>query len=176
MIVWEEDRLAFERLRQRLARRGTGAAEAARQWPVHYVAFDLVHQGGTDLTGWPYERRRAALETLFADHRPEAPLTLCPATTDPAVARGWLEWTAAGLEGLCSKRLDEPYRPTRSWLKYKVRVTAEAVIGAVTGSLAAPRTVLLGRYDAAGRRRYTGRSTTLSQAAGRALPTSWSRR
>ncbi|MGV9503626.1 hypothetical protein ACWDQ0_35705 [Streptomyces sp. NPDC003642] len=42
-------------------------------------------------------------------------------------------------------------------------------MGAVTGSLATPRTVLLGRYDHAGRLQYTGRSTTLSQATGRAL-------
>ncbi|MGA5089223.1 MULTISPECIES: hypothetical protein [unclassified Streptomyces] len=54
-------------------------------------SLDLVHQGDTDLTSWPYERRRTALEALFADHRLEASLTLCPSTTDPAVARGWLE-------------------------------------------------------------------------------------
>ncbi|MEU1266622.1 hypothetical protein ABZ473_32075 [Streptomyces cellulosae] len=108
LVVWEKGRLAFERLQQRLARRGTGAAEAARQWPVHYVAFALVHQGDTDLTSSPYERRRTALEALFADHRLEAPLTLCPSTTDPAVARGWLEWTAAGLKGLCFKQRVHP--------------------------------------------------------------------
>ncbi|MGW2952817.1 ATP-dependent DNA ligase [Streptomyces eurythermus] len=169
LVVWESGRLAFERLQQRLARRGTGAVEAARQWPAHYVVFDLLH-AGTNLTDWPYQRRRAALEALFADHGLAAPLTLCPSTTDPAVARGWLEWTAAGLEGLCFKRLDEPYfRGARSWRKYKVRATTEAVVGAVTGSLAAPRTVLLGRYDAAGRLQYTGRTTTLSQAVGRTL-------
>ncbi|MFE9404857.1 hypothetical protein ACFYNY_24385 [Streptomyces sp. NPDC006530] len=56
------------------------------------VAFVLVH-AGADLTGWPYERRRAALEALFADHGLAAPLTLCPATTDTAVAAQWLEWT-----------------------------------------------------------------------------------
>ncbi|MFD8609615.1 ATP-dependent DNA ligase [Streptomyces sp. NPDC059631] len=169
LVVWESGRLAFERLQQRLARRRT-ADEAARQWPAHYVVFDLVHQDGTDLTGWPYQRRRAALEALFGDHHLKAPLTLCPSTTDPAVARGWLQWTAAGLEGLCFKRLAEPYAGgTRSWRKYKVRVTTEAVIGAVTGSPAAPRTVLLGRYDAAGRLQYTGRSTTLPQTLGRAL-------
>ncbi|MGV9567887.1 hypothetical protein [Streptomyces sp. NPDC003480] len=50
-----------------------------------------------------------------------------------------------------------------------MRATTETVSDAVTGSLAAPRTVLLGRYDAAGRLQYTGRSTTLSQAASRAL-------
>ncbi|MEU9356242.1 ATP-dependent DNA ligase [Streptomyces griseoloalbus] len=168
LVVWESDRLAFERLQQRLARRGAGAAEAARRWPAHYIVFDLVH-AGADLTDWPYERRRTALEALFADRGVTAPLTLCPSTTDPAVAREWLAWTAAGLEGLCFKRLNEPYRPARSWLKYKVRVTTEAVVGAVTGTLAAPRTLLLGRYDAAGRLQYVGRSTTLSQAAGRAL-------
>jgi ATP-dependent DNA ligase len=170
LVVWEEDRLAFERLQQRLARRGADAAEAARQWPAHYVAFDLVHAGETDLTGWPYPRRRAALEALFTDHGLTSPLTLCPSTTDPARAREWLEWTQAGLEGLCFKRLDEPYRGgTRSWRKYKVRVTTEAVVGAITGSLTAPRTVLLGRYDHQGRLQYVGRSTTLSQTAGRAL-------
>ncbi|MEV4790155.1 ATP-dependent DNA ligase [Streptomyces tuirus] len=169
LVVWEGERLAFERLQQRLARRGKGAREAAGQWPAHYVAFDLAHVGGADLTGWAYRRRRAALEELFAERGLAAPLTLCPSTTDPAVAEQWLAWTAAGLEGLCFKRLDEPYRPVRSWKKYKVRVTTEAIVGAVTGSLAAPRTLLLGRYDRAGRLQYTGRSTTLSQTAGRTL-------
>ncbi|MEV5350301.1 ATP-dependent DNA ligase [Streptomyces achromogenes] len=169
LVVWESGRLAFERLQQRLARRGTGAVEAARQWPAHYVVFDLVHADG-DVTGWPYTRRRVALEALFADRRLQAPLTLCPSTTDPATAHGWLEWTAAGLEGLCFKRLDEPYvRGARSWRKHKVRATTEAIVGAVTGSLTAPRTVLLGRYDTAARLQYTGHITTLPQAAGRAL-------
>jgi ATP-dependent DNA ligase len=170
LVVWEESRLAFERLQQRLVRRGAAAAEAAGNWPAHYVVFDLVHAGETDLTGWPYARRRAALEALFTEHRLAAPLTLCPSTIDPARAREWLEWTLAGLEGLCFKRLDEPYRGgTRLWRKYKVRVTTEAVVGAITGSLTAPSTVLLGRYDQEGRLQYVGRSTTLSQTAGRAL-------
>ncbi|GAA4340838.1 ATP-dependent DNA ligase [Streptomyces venetus] len=169
LVVWERDRLAFERLQQRLARRGAAAAQAAREWPAHFVAFDLV-QRGDDLTGWPYARRRAALEELFAELGLTAPFTLCPSTTDPALAREWLSWTAAAVEGLCFKRLEESYRGgVRSWRKYKVRVTTEAVIGAVTGSLAAPHTLLLGRYDTAGRLQYIGRSTTLSRATGRAV-------
>ncbi|MFJ2264440.1 hypothetical protein ACIOKD_40225 [Streptomyces sp. NPDC087844] len=56
LVVWERDRLAFERLQQRLARRGASAVEASRQWPAHYVVFDLVH-AGEDVTGWAYERR-----------------------------------------------------------------------------------------------------------------------
>jgi ATP-dependent DNA ligase len=61
------------------------------------VVFDPLH-ADADLTGWPYERRRAALEALFADHALAAPMTLCPSTSDPTVARGWLAWTAVGLE------------------------------------------------------------------------------
>ncbi|WSQ14701.1 ATP-dependent DNA ligase [Streptomyces sp. NBC_01231] len=142
LVVWERDRPAFERLQQRLARRGTGAAEASRQWSAHYVVFDLVHTS-EDVTGWAYERRRAALEAMFADLCLAAPLTLCPSTTDPAVARGWLAWTAAGVEGLCFKLLEEPYvGGARSWRKYKARATTEAAIGAVTDSRAVPRTLL----------------------------------
>ncbi|MCM3300497.1 hypothetical protein M4D73_20090 [Streptomyces pseudogriseolus] len=119
VVVWERDRLAFERLQQRLARRGAAAAQAAREWPAHFVAFDLLHRGN-DLTGWPYARRRAALEELFAERGLTAPFTLCPSTTDPALAREWLSWAAAGVEGLCFKRLEESYRGgVRSWRKYK---------------------------------------------------------
>jgi ATP-dependent DNA ligase len=170
LVVWEDNRLAFGRLQQRLARRGASAAEGARLWPAHYVAFDVLHLHGTDVTGWPYSRRRAALEELFAGHGLHAPLTLCPSTTDPATAREWLGWTAVGLEGLVFKPLNSPYRPgARAWQKYKARQTTEAIVGAVTGSLALPRTLLLGRYDEQGRLQYVGRSTSLSQAVGRAV-------
>jgi hypothetical protein len=52
----------------------------------------------------------------------------------------------------------------RSCRKHKVRDTTEAIIGVVTGLFAVPQTVLLGRYDAEGRLRYTG-ATFLPQAA-----------
>ncbi|WP_458246835.1 ATP-dependent DNA ligase [Streptomyces sp. MAI_2237] len=110
LVVWEAGRLAFERLQQRLARRGAGAARVATQWPAHYVVFDLLHLGDTDLASWPYVRRRAALVGLFADAGLAAPFTLCPSSTDPATAREWLTWASVGVEGLCFKRLDEPYR------------------------------------------------------------------
>ncbi|MFE2053684.1 ATP-dependent DNA ligase [Streptomyces sp. NPDC059459] len=173
LVVWEGERLAFERLQQRLAHcRGAGARAAARAWPAHLVVFDATHLGGTDLTAWPYARRRAALEALFAEAALVAPFTLCPSTTDPATARAWLTWTSAGLEGLCFKRLSEPYRPeVRGWGKYKVRATEDAIVGAFTGPAAALRTLLLGRYDAEGRLRFTGRTTTLPQSAGRAVAT-----
>ncbi|WP_425268761.1 ATP-dependent DNA ligase [Kitasatospora cheerisanensis] len=170
LVVWEGGRLAFERLQRRLASRGARAEHAAREWPAHYVAFDFLHDGGQDLSRWPYVRRRAALEELFAGLPAAGPLALCPSTTDPAVAREWLGWTAAGLEGLCFKRLDERYLPgRRAWRKYKVRTTTEAIVGAVTGTPAMPGTVLLGRRDPDGQLRYVGRTTGLSPALARDL-------
>ncbi|WP_432101321.1 ATP-dependent DNA ligase [Streptomyces sp. WAC 04229] len=171
LVVWESGSLAFERLQQRLARRrGAGALAAAQTWPAHLVVFDLLRLEGTDLTPRPYQERRAMLEDLFAERGLTAPFTLCPSTTDPATARPWLEWTTAGLEGLCFKRLTEPYRGgARAWGKYKVRATADAVVGAVTGPPAAPRTLLLGRYDGARVLRYTGRTTPLAAAVTRSL-------
>ncbi|WAU82672.1 hypothetical protein O1Q96_24880 [Streptomyces sp. Qhu-G9] len=50
-----------------------------------------------------------------------------------------------------------------------MRETTEAIVGAVTGPPTAPRTLLLGRYDNAGRFQYTGRTTTLPQAPGRTI-------
>ncbi|RNG33518.1 ATP-dependent DNA ligase [Streptomyces botrytidirepellens] len=168
LVVWESGRLAFERLQGRLHRRGTGAARLAAQWPAHFVAFDLLRLTGTATARWPYRRRRAALVDLFAEQQLTAPWTLCPSTTDPRTVREWLTWTSTGLEGVVFKKLDSPYEPSvRGWRKYRVRETEEAIAAAFTGSLAAPRTLLLGRYDAGGHLRYVGRSTTLPQAAGR---------
>ncbi|MFJ8024517.1 hypothetical protein [Streptomyces sp. NPDC096311] len=73
LIVWEQDRLAFERLQDRLQRRGTAGARAADEWPAHFVAFDLLRLSGTDTTAWPYRRRRAALESMFNARRRSAP-------------------------------------------------------------------------------------------------------
>ncbi|WP_257016316.1 ATP-dependent DNA ligase [Streptomyces sp. Ag82_O1-15] len=122
---------------------------------------------GTDTTGWPYRRRRNALEAVFTARRLTAPWALCPSTTDQAVVNEWLTWTTVGVEGVVFKRLNEPYRPgTGAWSKYKVRETTEAIVGAVTGHRSVPRTLLLGRYDDQERLQYIGRTTTLPRAAG----------
>jgi ATP-dependent DNA ligase len=63
------------------------------------------------------------------------------------------------------KRLDDVYRPSaRGRQKYKIRETREVIVGAITGSLAAPHTLLFGRYDD-GRLQYTGRTVNLAWTA-----------
>ncbi|WP_432171870.1 ATP-dependent DNA ligase [Streptomyces sp. 1222.5] len=161
---WEAGRLSFEQLQNRLRRRGAAAARAAERWPAQFVAFDLLRLSGTDITGWPYMRRRAALEELFVTRALSAPWVLCPSTTNPATIHEWLTWGSVRIEGVIFKGLNDPYRPTvRGWRKYKTRETTEAVVGAITGPLTAPSTLLLGRHDTAGHLQYVGRTTTLTR-------------
>jgi ATP-dependent DNA ligase len=77
------------------------------------VAFDALQTDGHSLLTRPYTERRAVLESLFADHRLSPPWTLCSMTTDPGLAREWLEeWTQVpGLEGIVTKPLSSPYKP-----------------------------------------------------------------
>lgn len=84
----------------------------------------------------PFARRGAVLEALFTDHRLAAPWTLCPSTTDPAIAGEWLyDWTdVPGVEGVEVKSLTGRNRPgARGWPKARCRVSTEALIGGVTG-------------------------------------------
>ncbi|GCB53161.1 ATP-dependent DNA ligase ligC [Streptomyces sp. NL15-2K] len=80
--------------------------------PAHFVAFDLLRLSGTDTTSWPYRRRRAALQSVFAARRLIAPWTLCPSTTEADVVHEWLTWASVGMEGVVFKRLDGVYEPS----------------------------------------------------------------
>src|SRR4051812_3702889 len=55
--------------------------------PATYVVFDVLRGRGAALIARPFADRRALWGTL--DVRP--PLSVTPATTDPAVAQRWLE-------------------------------------------------------------------------------------
>ncbi|MFD7917596.1 hypothetical protein ACFV30_44225 [Streptomyces sp. NPDC059752] len=79
-------------------------------------------------------------------------------TTDPDKARERLEdWTdITGVEGLVVQALNQRYRPgtrNRTWTKIRRRTTAEANIGAITGTLIRPRLLLIGRHAPTGRLR-----------------------
>lgn len=171
VIVYREGRLDFGALQPRINRRPATTARLAREQPAHLIAFDLLHRAGTDLITRPYRERRAALEALFADHALSAPWALTPATQETDQARTWMrQWAAAGVEGVVAKGQDQPYQPgRRGWLKYRHRDTTEGIIGAVTGSLNRPETVLLGRYTTDGELHLVARSTPLPAALRREL-------
>jgi ATP-dependent DNA ligase len=170
-VIYTEDEggLSFHALQHRLGRSPRATARLAAEQPAHLIVFDLLQRGATELIAEPYHRRRAQLQELFAERALSSPWSLTPSSTDPAQAEEWLsEWTAVGVEGIVAKGAAQPYVPgRRGWLKYRSRRTTEAVVGAVTGTLARPRSLLLGRFDLAGRLRYTGRTTSLNAVLAR---------
>ncbi|MGW0188190.1 ATP-dependent DNA ligase [Streptomyces sp. NPDC003362] len=167
LVVPAHGRLDFGALQHRARRRDRGAAQAATEAPAYLIVFDVLEVDGQELLARPYRHRRAVLEDLFARDVLTAPFTLCPSTTDRATAQRWLDpaWGAVGIEGVVVKGQHQPYLPgRRAWVKVRARVTAEAVVGGVTGSPGSPSTLLLGRYDDAGHLRMVARTTPLRTA------------
>ncbi|MFE7777668.1 ATP-dependent DNA ligase [Streptomyces sp. NPDC057445] len=162
-VIYSEGRFDFPALQQRLNRRPGAVAQLARAQPAHLVAFDLIQHAGTEMIAWPYEQRRASLESLFQSHSLEAPWALTPSTTDRTQAEEWLrDWSTVGVEGLVAKGVAQHYEcGRRRWQKYRFRESAEAIVAAVTGTLTHPRTLLLGRYTNQGLLRLVARSTPL---------------
>jgi hypothetical protein len=71
------------------------------------------------------------------------------------------------VEGIVFRSLGDGCQTTvRGRHKYKVRETAEAIVRVVTGSLAVPRTSLLGHHDGEGLLQPVGRTTTVARTAG----------
>ncbi len=128
-----------------------------------FYAFDCLVLDGEDLTGKPLSDRRAALERLFRDMPPRGPLRLSPMIEGDG-ADALAAMCEAGGEGIVSKRLDAPYRGTRSgtWIKTKCIRRAEFVVGGWSPSDKRGRafsSLLLGSYEG-GRMVYRGRVGT----------------
>ncbi|MFF9135535.1 ATP-dependent DNA ligase [Streptomyces sp. NPDC014776] len=163
--------MSFEALQRRAAAGHLSAPVLARELPAHLIVFDVLQADGRELLQAPYVERRARLEQLFTDHDLHASWARCPETDDPATGQEWLtSWTRVpGVEGLIIRGTEQHYlRGAR--VLYKVRRdTTEAIIGAITGSLQHPQTLILGRYDDTGHLRLVGRSTPLRKDAARQL-------
>jgi bifunctional non-homologous end joining protein LigD len=127
-------RSSFERIQRRFTPSDPDAlAEARREIPVVFYAFDLLAVAGHDLRELPLLRRKELLARLvprvgfvrFADHVEEDGLALYEAAR------------AHGLEGVVAKRADSRYEAgqrTKTWLKLKVARSASlAIAGWVPG-------------------------------------------
>ncbi len=164
LVVWSGGGFDFAALQRRLARSHT-VGKLARQQPASVMLFDVLTVAGRDVRRRPLRERRRLLEAVAADTAP--PLQLVPYTTDVDQARTWVRDYAAariGIEGLVVKGAGTSYESgKRGWLKYRIRDTAEAVVGAVTGSLELPESLVLGYYDAAGDLVVAGSTTPLNR-------------
>jgi bifunctional non-homologous end joining protein LigD len=159
-----EGRPSFERLQGRMhVTSPVDAARRAVETPVAYVVFDLLRLAGHDLTGRPWHERRHLLDQLADDLPPG--IDVAPVYDD---GDSLLEAARQrGLEGVVAKRSDAPYLPgarSRAWVKVKVRLHDEMVVGGWSGGMGNREgklgSLLFGYHDTPGSPtlRYAGRA------------------
>jgi bifunctional non-homologous end joining protein LigD len=140
--------------------------------PLAYFVFDLLHLDGEDLASRPLAERKGILAQVLGG----GPAIVRYA---PHVAGGgaavFREACRLGLEGIVSKRADQPYRPGRNagWVKTKCVLRQELVIGGFTDPEGAARdaigALLVGAFEG-GALRFAGKvGTGFTNAQARAL-------
>jgi DNA ligase D-like protein (predicted ligase) len=116
--------------------------------PLLFFIFDLLVLSGRDLREEPLETRRDLLEKKVM------PKLSDPIRLSPALEGNMKELIASvkenGLEGLVAKRKDSVYQPglrTGLWLKMRVNVGQEFVIGGYTPSAKNFNAMVIGFYE-----------------------------
>jgi bifunctional non-homologous end joining protein LigD len=147
VVVFDGDQTSFSRLQQRLGNSRPSPALVAA-FPAVYCVFDLLAEGGTDLTSHPLVERRARLERGIA---PSENLRISEAWHADSQRR-YDDACRSGWEGLIAKRADAPYAAGRSrdWLKLKCVLEQELVVGGYTeptGSRTDFGALLVGYYE-----------------------------
>jgi len=117
-----------------------------------YFVFDLLALDGEDLTPLPLDERKARLEKLLARARDKAGVIRYSDHVTGSGAEFFALACKRGLEGIISKRRDQPYRPGRgtAWVKTKCLLRQELVIGGFTDperSRVGFGALLVGYYD-----------------------------
>lgn len=109
--------------------------------------FDLLWLNGRDLRFQPLRERRVALRKLL----PKAPGVLRFSDSLPGTANQVVTAVSGlGLEGVIAKRQDSVYEAgerSGAWLKLKLLLEEEFVIGAVEPPLEKPGSLLVGNFD-----------------------------
>jgi len=141
------EKSSFQRLQARLNRQSPSSALIG-EVPATYVVFDLLYAFGRDLRAQPLESRKALLQRAL---RPSVKNVVYSRHVVGAGVKAYRSAAKRGLEGIIAKRVDSPYRETRSrdWLKIKTQHEQEFVIGGWTdprGSREQFGALLLGYY------------------------------
>lgn len=131
VVLDDEGQPSFGRLQNRMHVTAPSSRLMA-QHPVVYLVFDLLELDGRPLLDLPYTTRRRLLRELIDD----GPVVRVPPSIDgggQGDGVALLELARQrGLEGVVAKRLDSRYQPggrSRDWIKVKVRLHQELVVG-----------------------------------------------
>jgi ATP-dependent DNA ligase len=158
LIIPVGDHLSFDALQLRLHPAESRVKRLAAENPAQLMLFDLIFHKETSYLAAPLELRRKALETVYKGEERDD-LLLSPATTDRAVAQGWLDSAGGALDGVVAKRIDGAYEPgERTMLKVKQLKSADCVVGGFryAQNSRAVGSLLLGLYDEAGKLNHVG--------------------
>ena len=126
LILGADGREHFDALQNRLHPAESRVRMLAEKTPACFRAFDLLAEGRAKLLNEPFERRRAALETLVTGFDDSGSIDVTPLAREPGDASDWL----SGGEGVIAKRLDAPYVPgeRKGMVKVKRVRTADCVV------------------------------------------------
>jgi len=160
VVALEEDgKTNFQLLQNSLKRNNTAT--------LVYFVFDLLYLDGWDLTRSPLRERKSILQQILKPKRKEK-VSNALRCSEHWIGQGvklFEESCRQGLEGIVSKKADQPYRSGRGrdWLKVKCSKNQEFVIGGFTepaGSRSGLGALLVGVYDASGNLLYAGKVGT----------------
>jgi bifunctional non-homologous end joining protein LigD len=151
-VVMADGRTSFQALQNAFGRRDAN---------VVYFVFDLLELDGEDLTRLPLEERKRRLAKLVG--KSDGVIRY----SDHVIGHGGKFFQLAckqGLEGIVSKRREQPYSPGRGkgWLKTKCLLRQEFVIAGYTdpeGARTHVGALLVGYYDK-GKLQYGGKVGT----------------
>ena len=130
----------FQRLQGRMHLLGARDIEKAEQaQPAAFIAFDILRDGKTDLTGLPLTERRKHLEAVLArfpgrETKDRGTIRLSEQIADDATALH-ARASKEGWEGLIVKDAASTYQPGRrspAWRKLKLVKEQEFVVGGWT--------------------------------------------
>ena len=138
------------------------AMDQGRTNSLVFFAFDLLYLDGKSTAALPLIERKQRLHPLFAQAAPGLHFTDHVVGNGPGFRKHACEM---GLEGVISKRLEQPYMPGNRglWLKSKCLNREEFVVVGWTdpgGSRSHFGALLLGYYTDDGRLHYAGRAGT----------------
>jgi bifunctional non-homologous end joining protein LigD len=158
-IVLPDGRTSFQALQNAFSATTTAARRS-----LVYFAFDLLRLERERIERQPLDDRKARLRTLIGRPKKHARIRY----SEHVVGHGKAFFQRAcrlHLEGIISKRRDEPWRPGRNdgWLKTKCVHRQEFVIGGFTdpeGARVGIGALLVGHYDRKGRLIFSGKVGT----------------
>lgn len=114
---------------------------------VHFYVFDVLLLAGQDVTGEPLVKRRELLENRILPSLSEP--VRCSPVLEASLADLIQSIRAQGLEGLVAKRANSKYEPglrSGAWMKMRVNLAEEFVIGGYSVGGSVFDAVILGHF------------------------------